>query len=836
MSNFYTYVESRRDHIFVRGYRDGKRFTDKIIYHPTLYAPGREGDEFRTLDGRFMRPMRFDTITQARTFITDNHDVYNFAIFGSTNFPYVYLNEEFPGKVDYDPDMISVVGVDIEVGSDEGLPDIQLADKPVTAITMRRENKRLVFGCGEFTPTEGVEYIHCHDETDLLKSFIEAWNDDWWAPDIVTGWNIRIFDIPYIVNRIKLLMGERWARQLSPFNILVEREVVIKGSPCQVYIPVGVSILDYMELYKKFNPKKQEMYSLNHIANVELGEGKISYEEYDSLIDLYKENFQKFIEYNIHDVDLIFKLEERKGFIRLVFAMAYEAKVNYIDTLTTVRVWDTIMTNHLMEKHIVVPQPVKHGPMAQLVGGYVKEAPPIFEPWVVSFDLDSSYPHQIMQYNISPETFVHKDAYQVTVDELLRWWKQRPDMVLREDYAVTANNLWFRKDKQGFIPELMETMYEDRKKYKKLYLLAKERYEKTGDAQAAVDWARYYNLQWAKKIQLNACYGALANQYFRWFNFDFAEAITTCGQLAIRWAEVWLNPFLNKWAGTKDVDYVITMDTDSLYVKMGWITKLLPENATRDDICDVINEFCQDKVVPYLQKAYDKLAQVMNATSNKMRMKREKISEKALFLGVKKRYVLYVADADGIRYEKSQIDMTGIEAIRSSTPQVCRDYIKEIIELIMTGTEAQVIARIKEMRAEFRDMTFQEVAFPRSVKLCYYHGENKIPYTLDHKQLPIQVRASLRHNQLIQVKGLEDRYNLIHDNDKIKFAYLKLPNPAGDYVIAAPGMLPKQLGLDDYIDKDKQFEKSFIEPIKSLLDVVGWKAEKRATLKGFFDG
>ena len=567
----------------------------------------------------------------------------------------------------------------------------------------------------------------------------------------------------------------------------------------------------------------QESYKLDYIGQIELGMKKIDYSEYGNLLELYKKDYQKFIEYNIQDVLIVEKLDDKLKFLEQVMALAYDAKVNYSDTMTTVRSWDTIIHNYLLEQNIVIPQFKRQSNLDSLVGGHVKEPKIGLSKWVVSFDLNSLYPHLIMQYNISSETFVGKVDFP-SIDYLLEGdWEYRDDMV-----AYAANGCTYRKDKQGFLPALMEKMYNSRAEYKKLMLEAKKRYEETKDPEDAKLAARYHNMQLAKKIQLNSAYGALGNQYFRWFNHNHAEAITMSGQLSIRWIEKKMNQFMNKALNTTDIDYVIASDTDSIYVTMEELVKHL--NIDDDhSIVGAIDVFCEQKVQPYMDKCYQELADMMNAYQQKMKMKRETIANKGIWRG-KKMYILNCWNVEGVQYDKPKLKMSGIEAVRSSTPHACRENIKKAIEIVMNGTQKDLIGFVEDFRTRFMILPFEDVAFPRGVKGLEKYKESA---TLYIKGTPIHVKGALIFNNLLKLKKVKS-IPPIQNGDKIRFAYLKIPNPVNDTVIATPDELPVEFGLDKYIDRELQFDKSFLEPIRSITSVIGWEAEQRATLEDFF--
>jgi DNA polymerase elongation subunit (family B) len=820
----------RGDKMYIRGYDMGLRVKDVVNYKPYLFINKPNGN-YKTLEGKSVDKLNFDSIRDARDFIEKYEEVSNFDIYGLTSFPYLYIFDNYKGDINYDPKLVKIGTIDIECAADEGFPNIQKADKEITAITVRYRGKSFVFGCGEFrTNDPTIIYTKCNDEHQLILQFLNCWQA--LDLDIVTGWNIEFFDIPYLVNRIKFLFDEKQAKRLSPWHILDEKVVEFKGKQNQSYSPAGISVLDYYQLYRKFTFGNQESYKLDYIAQIELGEKKIDYSEYGNLLELYKKNYQKFIEYNIYDCVLVEKLDEKMKFIELVMAFAYDSKVNYNDTMTTVRPWDVIIHNYLLEQNIVIPQFKKQNTYESLIGGYVKEPKIGLSKWVVSFDLNSLYPHLIQQYNISPETFVCKFENFYSIDNLLKAdfkiRKAGPDG--KSELAIAANGCAYRKDKQGFLPALMEKMYNDRSKYKKMMLEAMKRYEKTKSLEDQNLVAKYHNLQLATKIKLNSAYGALGNQYFRWFNFNHAEAITTSGQLSIRWVERKMNEFMNKSLKTSNVDYVIASDTDSIYVTM---ETLVDKIETKDElkIVDAIDKFCETIIQPKLDKWYQELADMMNAYQQKMQMKRETIANKGIWRG-KKMYILNAWNVEGVQYDKPKLKLQGIEAVRSSTPHACRENIKKALSIIMNEDQAALQKFIADFKEQFMLLPFEDVSFPRGVKgMNKYDGRKE--GSIYKLGTPIHVKGALLFNKLLIDKKMNN-IPPIHDGDKIRFAYLKMPNPIQDTVIATPDELPVEFELDKYIDRELQFTKAFLEPLRSIAEVINWEVEHRSTLESFF--
>jgi DNA polymerase elongation subunit (family B) len=846
MSTFYTNVQSLGGRILYRGVKDGKKIKLKIDYEPQLYLPARSGKgTHKSLDGLDLVPKRFDGIREAREYVKQYDGLPGAPkIYGNTRFEYAFIAEQHPDMVDWEQDKISIAIIDIEVGSENGFPDPYLANEPITAIALTFLNGHTyVFGCGDFRNDnpDTVTYIKCKDEYSLCSKFIELWSRMY--PDVITGWNTKFFDIPYLVNRFRKILGEDKAKMLSPWNYISERKTNINGRLLIAYSFVGIESLDYIELYKWYAPggKSQESYRLDNIAQVELGEGKISYDEYENLHQLYRLNYQLFIEYNIKDVALIIKLEDKLKLLELALTLAYDTKCNYEDVFAQTRMWDSLTYSYLLGKDIIVPPKEVQDKDAAFEGAYVKEPQVGLHNWVASFDLNSLYPHLMMQYNISPETLIEPENYTqemrdilsqgVTVDKLL---KRQIDMSSLEGATLTPNGQFFRTDMQGFLPKMMVEMYDDRKKFKKMMLQAQQEYENEKDESKKYDIekrvARYNNLQLAKKVSLNSAYGALGSQYFRFYDLRMALGVTTAGQLSIRWIEAKINQYMNKLLGT-DNDYVIASDTDSIYLRMSELMdKFVKDQTDKQKVISVMDKICEEKIQPYIDKSYQELADYVHAYAQKMQMKREGLSDKGVWTA-KKRYILNVYNNEGVQYAEPHMKVMGLEMIKSSTPSAIREKMKAAIKLMMTGTEQQVQDFIANFRKEFRTLPAEEISFPRGLNGLKEYSDSAILYK---KGTPIHVKGAILYNHYLKQYGLTTKYQLIQEGEKIKFTYLKTPNPFKDSVVSYPSRLPKEFGLQDYIDYDTQFEKTFLDPIKIILDSIGWETEKQSTLESFF--
>jgi len=845
LSNFYTNVQSFGNSILYRGIRDGQVVREKVDYSPSLYLPSRKNPQgvYSSLDGLPLDQKVFGDLRAARDYIKQFDGVPGSpVIYGQTRFEYAYIAEQHRGMVDYDYDKVQIAVIDIEVGSENGFPDPYKANEPITAICIKFLNQTpFVFACGEYEVQGNEVYVRCKDEYSLCKQFMAFWKDKY--PDIITGWNTKFFDIPYLINRFRKILGEPETKKLSPWNFISERKTIINGREMIAYGLLGVESLDYIELYKWYAPggKSQESYRLDAIAQVELGEGKISYDEYDNLHALYRLNFQKFIEYNIKDVELIIKLEDKLKLLELAVTLAYDTKTNFEDVFAQTRMWDSLTYAYLYEKNIIVPPRITKHKDGMFEGAYVKEVQVGKHDWVASFDLNSLYPHLMMQYNISPETLIEPEDYTDEMRDILeqgvdvnKMLAKKVDLTRLKGATLTPNGQFFSTVKQGFLPKMMEEMYTDRKKFKNMMLAAKQEYENETDESKKYEIekriAKYNNIQLAKKVSLNSAYGALGSQYFRFYDLRMALGVTTAGQLSIRWIEAKLNEWMNRILKSEK-DYVIASDTDSIYLNLGPLVDSIVKTKTETSkVISIMDRICEDKIQPFIDKSYQELAEYVCAYAQKMEMKREGLSNVGIWTA-KKRYILNVYNNEGVQYKEPQLKVMGLEMVKSSTPSVIRVKMYDLIKLLVTGTEDDVHKFIEDFKEEFKALPPEDISSPRGCNgLAKYYDS----VTLYKLGTPIHVKGAILYNHYLKEKGLTKKYPLIQEGEKLKYSYLKTPNHFKNTVISFPGRLPKEFGLDNYIDYDLQFEKSFIEPIKVILDCMGWTTEKISSLEDFF--
>jgi DNA polymerase elongation subunit (family B) len=831
---FYTSAFRHGKVIKYLGYENGEKVKFTIPFKPTLFVTnkGNNAHDWHALDGTPVEPLVFGSMGEATDFIKSYADVPAFNVYGNTNYVVQYINEEFPDEIKWDRNTINVTSIDIETKFGDGFPEPKEADQEVTAITMKNniDDTYYTFGCGEYDvksslmQTNSVIYVKCADERELLHKFVYHWSRT--SPDIVTGWNCEFFDIPYLINRIKRILGNSREKFLSPWRMIDERETHTGyGQTSLKYEIKGVAILDYMAIFKKFGFTygPQESYKLDHIANVVLGEKKLDFGEASDLNELHANDYQKFIDYNIKDVELIDRMEDKLGLISLCLTMAYKGGVNYEQVLGTVAIWDALLYRDLHSKRIAVPQN-KESFKATFPGGYVKEPIVGMHDWVCSFDLNSLYPSIIMQYNMSPETILLDDEPNVNVESVLRGevTNNKPNT------ALAVNGVRFDTKKLGIIPAIIQEIYNDRVKFKQAQLKAEQELELCGNKSEVYALEKRIaiakNQQMALKILLNSLYGAMGNKWFRYFDMRIAEGITLTGQATIRWAENNLNDYLNKTLQTNR-DYVVAIDTDSLYVRLDEFVKRLGP-AKPIDFLDSVCSALEDT----LTECYDRLYKNLGGIENKMVMGREVIADRGIWTA-KKRYILNVHDNEGVRYATPKLKIMGIEAIKSSTPAICRIALKDIFRRIMETDQATVQSDIANFKVAFQQASAEEVSFPRGVNNLNKWTDKETVYK---KGTPIHIRGAILHNNMIKKQKLGRSIQKITSGDKVKFTYLVKPNPIRENVIAFVDYLPRQFKLEKYIDYNLQFEKTFLSAIEPVLEAVGWSSEHKVSLEDFF--
>lgn len=846
MSKYYTHVARFGNKLLVRGYEDGVQFKDKVDFNPTLYIKSNAESKFKSLDGKSIKPLEFGSIKEAKEFIDRYEDVSDFEIYGNTNWQYQYLGSTWTKEIPWKVSDIRTYSIDIETTVENSLSIADMLKNPmeeILLITLQDKQTKVftIFSARPFDVDFGdrkVNIVMCKDEKELLTRFLQFWNQQ--QIDVITGWNLKFFDIPYIVGRIERVFGNtEIVKTLSPWKLINSRDVEYQGKTITTYEIVGISVLDYLDLYKKYIKTPRESYKLGNIAYEELGTTKVK-NPTDSFKDFYTNHFSLFTFYNVVDTELVDQLEEKLKLIELQITIAYFAKTNYEDIFGQVKVWETIIFNHLHKTNRIPG--IKNNKAiktAEFVGAYVKNPIVGRHKYVATMDLNSLYPHLIMMYNMSPETLVQDYSFYrnyCNIENLLH--KEIDTSKAKElNYSLSANGVCYDNSVQGFLPELMENFYSARKEYKKKMLALKTEYEISPSIELDYEVQKYHNLQMAIKILINSCYGAIGAPSFKYYDLRMAEGITLSGQLSIRWIANKFNAFLNKHCETIDVDYILGIDTDSNFLHLETLVQKWTESQevkgvspTETDKINFMDLFCYKVLAPYIKKSYDELAEYMNSFKQTMNMDRDLLTDRCLIMA-KKKYIMNVWDSEGVRYAEPKLKVVGLELVKSSTPEVIRHKLKDSVPILLYGNNDELRTFVSKFKDEFNSLSVETIAFPKGVNdIEKYVSENG----LFGKGTPINVRASAIYNKLIKDNKLSDNYTPIQSGDKMKFIYLRTPNPIRQNVVGFNSELPKQFGLHDYVDYETMFEKVFLSSMEIMSKPLNWSLEPESSLKGFF--
>lgn len=834
----YSNVAQRGNYLYVRGSDNGRRFKTKIEFSPTIWVSSKikgAEDPWTTLDGQTVYSLQAGSIKETRDFVERYSDVHGMSVYESPGNVYQYIAETYTGELDFSLKDLKITFVDIEVESERGFPNPVTASEKILLISLKDlgDDKIITWGVKPLQKIiPNVEYRYFPEEKDLLRDFLAYWQNNY--PDILTGWNSTLFDVTYLYNRISLILGEKFADKLSPWGQVNQREVVTKfnNKALRTYIS-GVSLLDYMELYMKFGTySAKESYKLEAICEEEIGVGKVK-NPGASFQDFYTNHWETFVSYNVRDVTLVEALDNKMRLLELGITIAYSAKINFEDVFSPVKCWDMICYNYLNEQKMVVPMKNKNVKSGMYEGAYVKQPIDGRHYWCVSFDLTSLYPHIMMQNNMSPETICDMKI-PTNVEALLNRATDLSE-VYEADVAMAANGVCFRRDFKGLLPIQMERFFNLRTVYKKKMIEAKKAKERDGGDEWDREISRYDNLQQAMKILLNSMYGALGNVYSRYYDIRIAEGITLTGQLVIRWIANTLNAYMNKALQTEGVDYVLLIDTDSVVLNMGPLVAKMYPNHTKEETVDWLDKISQEVFQNVINKTVEELATYTNAYAQKMFMKRENIVDVMLSVS-KKRYVMSVYDSEGVRYKTPKLKIMGLQIVKASTPAVVRRSLKESIPKILYGTEEDLQNYVEEQRNVFGRFSPEEIAFPRSVNNLAKYSDPKTIYRKGKGMggCPIHVRAALLFNHMVRQKGLELKYPLIQEGNKMRFIYLRTPNPIGENCIGFVDELPPEFELVSYVDYDTMFVKTFEDAVQNFVQPIGWHTQSQPSLEEFF--
>lgn len=857
----YTYYKNVGNNILIR-YKDdnnnNNKTTSKVFkdYKPTLYTK-KDGDSgWKSIFGYDLHPINFENIREAKNFAEQHKNIDNFIIEGNSNFANQFIIELLNGNSPaYDKNNIKRNFIDIEVSAPI-FPNPDEAKWPVTAITcynsadniyytsmLKNDSMADNWNWDQNKSPDDIKKLNINfklfsEERDLLQHFLDHCQD--YDYDIISGWNSKGFDIPYLVNRCYSIFGENYTKKkLSPFSNINSREEKNNfGKVFNFYEIIGLAHLDYMELYKKFTYTPRENYKLDFIAQEELEKKKLTYEESGSLENLYTDNPQLYIDYNIQDVNLIVELEEKLKLFDIVFSLTYLGLSNYEDVLGTVKFWEQYIAAYLFSQNKVPLFTKIKSPVKNIQGAYVREPKKGFWEWIFSVDLKSLYPHIIQQLNIGPDTVIDESLLPDEILELEnstsfeKILSKDADLGLLKEYDISMapNYTYFKKDVISFLSAMMRHLYSMRSSVKEEMLNIQQKIVDEKDDSKINELmnkeSSINNMQMAIKICLNSLYGALSEKSFLYYHADNAEAITTFGRLINQWTCSRLEKYLNELFKTDSESYWIYSDTDSGYFSLRNLVNQLPDDYSTEKKVNIIDNFINDILYPKIEQYCSELCDYLNNYEQRMFWEREVIADAGIWVG-KKKYVLSVLNNEGVNYiGKNKYKITGMESVKSSTPAWSRKKLLDLYKLAFKQDESIIHNFVSKTRDFYDDLSIDDISIPR--------GTNDIESWIDDTGMPAKgcprhVRGVITHNNFIKEKNLL-RITEIKGGDHIKFIELKSPNIFRSPVISYSGYPPKEMDLEKYVDKDKVFAAAFEKPAQIFLDAIGWNLEKENTL------
>lgn len=897
MKEFYISIETVGNNIVER-YIDenGKERTREVEYLPTMFRHCKEESKYKDIYGKNCAPQKFPSMKDARDWMKRMEDI-GLEALGMNDFKLAYISDTYGSEIVYDRKFVRVANCDIEVTGDK-FPDPMKAEYEIDAITHYDsiDDRFYVFDLlnsmygsvskwdaklaakldcegGDEVPQEILDrviYMPFDNERDMLMEYINLWEQK--RPAIFTGWNIEGFDVPYIMNRVKMILGERSMKRFSPIGRVKSKLIQNMYGSKEIYSIDGVSILDYLDLYKKFAFTNLPSFSLESVAQHETKKGKLPY---DGPINKLREtNHQRYISYNIIDVESVQAIDKIRGFIDLVLSMSYYAKMPFSGVMSPIKTWDAIIFNSLKGEHKVIPQQGSHVKQS-FPGAFVFEPKPIARRYIMSFDLTSLYPSIIRQVNISPETI--RGQFKVhPIHEYIAGTAPKPS----DEYSCSPNGWMYDKHQEGIIPKEIAKVFFQRKDWKKKMFAEEmnaeaikkiimkgagscstkpevERYVKFSDdflnelsnytesvlnslieeCEKAATLANTNQLN--RKILINSLYGALGNIHFRYYDLRNATAITIFGQVGIQWIARKINEYLNKVCGTNGEDFIAAGDTDSVYVCVDKVIEKvgLDRFKEQNDLVEFMNQFGKKKMEPMIDVAYRELCDYMNNREHLMHMDREAISCPPLgskgvggFWKAKKRYALNVYDMEDKRFAEPHLKIMGMETQQSSTPKAVQEALEESIRRILQEGEESVQEYYKNFEKEYRQLDYKVIAEVKTANDIAKYDDKGWPGF----KCPFHIRGVLTYRRAVSGLGVAP----ILDGNKVMVLPLREGNPFGDKCIAWPSgtELPKEIRSDvlSWIDYSTLFQKSFVKPLAGMCESAGMDYEEKSSLDFLF--
>lgn len=818
----------------------GKRIQCDVSVSPYLYIEDNAGEK-TTIFGTKAKKKIFNNAYERNKFIQDSgiKRVYE-------NLPVIqqYLIDTFwteNEKPEFTKNKLKVTFIDIETYSVDGFPNIDEPDHTVNVITCydNFSKKFHTFGLKPYNGTnKNIVYTHCKNERDLFIKFIEYIEADY--PDVLSGWNSEFFDIPYIVNRCERILGQEYVNRLSPTGNVFYREVMGKfGRQQKRYYIEGVACIDYLDIYRRFCLKLRESYKLDAIGEIELGERKVDYGDMN-LSTLADTDWTTFVDYNVQDVNLLVRLEDKLQYVVLLRMLAYVGLTTLEGAMGTISVINGALTIRARKRKEVLSTFIRNQGTGKNPGAYVAEPKSGFKNNVVSFDANSLYPNVMISLNLSPETKVGRieknnngniNIYHVSGKCVELTPEKFATFLNSEECSVTKAGFLFTQKKKGIIPEFLDYYYNERVKIREELFKVKQKLSSLNKSDSDYTSLKYEverlnTKQMVIKILINSAYGYMGNKQAPIGDDDIASSVTLTGQAIIKQAGKLLQEYLTTKYNVVDNKVLdeswVYSDTDSCYFSLDCIKDRVPikvDNDINPDFYNVVND-----IESYLNKNITGWAEKnLRTKDSRFVFKRECIADVGLFLQ-KKRYVMHILDDEGIKVDKFKY--TGVEVVRTSMPNAVKPYAKKIIEtMLISQSHHQTNKVLKETYEVFKTLPIEDIAFVMGVKGYEKYASKCNEFNIA-KKTPVHVKAAYLHNFLNKRMGIDNKHEDISSGDKIRFYYTMQPNRYGIDVVGFKYNRPEEYENDLKVDYEKMFEKILYNSIERFYENVKWQIRK----------
>jgi len=720
--------------------------------------------------------------------------------------------------------------IELDMSSAKGFPSPEKAREPINLITVYDTLTKSTHTWGlekSYTSTiPDCIYHRCKDEEDLILQFVDFWKTDY--PDIMSGWNSAGFDLPYIINRVMNLFGEEFVQQLSPVRKIRSRKVYNANGKEQVLWSIGgISCIDYMEIYKTFSVGERESYSLNYISEMELGEGKIAFNA-ASLGELAANDWKTFVDYNIQDVHLLVKLEEKLKYLQIVRLLAYKGCTNLEAALGKIAIVTGAVAIQAYKQGFIIPTFGVNSDRESYEGGYVKDPERGLQTGVVSFDVNSLYPNTIITLNISPETKIGKivtgdfeTSEEITirlVNGKLHTTKVEgfKKFLVQEKMSISKAGVLYSQKSKGVIPNLIDEIYKERVDIQKQLHALEVSGLKDNKTQSKITY--FDTLQYTLKILLNSIYGTFANKHSSLMDIDNAMSITMTGQNVAKAGSSIIDDYIKEKYNIEGKSLTVYQDTDSVYITIQpLLTKLNIELLQKDgDINEKVHEIVNDLDLRVNQKILEWAKTDLYSIDPRFAFKREVIADVGLFLQ-KKRYILRVLNNKGIKVNKFKF--VGVELVRSTTPKKVKKFIEKITKTaLLTRSVKDSNEVYRTSYDEFTHLSPDDIALRTSINNLEKYAEGASLYKFKDAT-PSHVKGAIAYNELIKQLKLSDKLEAIQTGQKVKKLYCT-KNKYGLDAISYIAAYPEEFELK--VDWDRMFAKLVTQPIERLYEAIGW--------------